>query len=161
MVAYIRKPLLTLTILISIVVFIGNAYAPEPKKYKVWINIRAGDEDKIEQDIVESHLKRELRALGNIVIVDINDEWDWNISIVLLGHHLTDGSKTQRMSIGYTYNQRVGGYEFVLNKKFLSLRDIPVYNYDPGVYSWHKDDLPAWCILLANAFDKLLKAEHQ
>lgn len=155
------KHLFALTILISIVVFIGSAYAPEPKKYKVWVNVHAGDEDKIEQDIVESHLKRELRALGNIVIVDINDEWDWNISIILLGHELKDGSKMRDMSIAYTYNQRVGGYEFVLNKKFLSLRDIPVYNYGPGVYSWNKDNLPAWCISRANAFDKLLKAEHQ
>ncbi len=155
------KRLSILIILLSIALFIGSANAPEPKKYKVWVYVKAGDEDKIERDIVESHLKRELRALGNIVIVDMNDEWDWNISIGLLVGKLTDGSKTRDISIAYTYNRRVIGFEFVLKKRPLSIWDIPVYGSGPGIYNWSKHELPTWCISRANDFDKVLKLIHQ
>ena len=57
--------------------FIGNAYAPELQKFKVCVIVSADKKDKTEQDIVESHLRRELRALGYVMIVD--EKYDWDI----------------------------------------------------------------------------------
>ena len=45
-------------------------------------------EDKTEKMIIESHLKRELRALGNVVIVDKEDDWKFIIVINTLGHKI-------------------------------------------------------------------------
>ena len=149
------KRLLVLTILLLSAVFIGNAYAPEPKTFKVYVYVYAEKEDKIEQDIIESHLKRELRALGDVVIVGQNDDWKWRFSVNVLGIKFTDGIKDQWVSIATSFQRRVP--KFYFNNYNFVAPSIPVYDYGPVPAHWPKDDLPAWCISYANRFDKELQ----
>ena len=77
------KQLLAISILVFI--FIGTSYAPDVRKFKVCVFVDADIEDRIEQMTIESHLKRELRALGNVVIVDKEDDWEFILMINVLG----------------------------------------------------------------------------
>ena len=78
------KRLLAFSILLFIAVF-TNAYAPEIHKFKVCVGVSAPEADKTEGDIIESHLKRELRALGDVVIVDEKDDWQFRIRVSIVG----------------------------------------------------------------------------
>lgn len=66
----INEAILTLSILILLAVFIGNAYAPDEQKFKVRVVVSTSEADKTEHRIIDSHIKRELRALGDVEIVD-------------------------------------------------------------------------------------------
>ena len=61
------KRLLTLTILVFIVGFIGNAYAPDEQKFKVYVNVTCDNTGT--KSLFESHIKRELRALQDVDII--------------------------------------------------------------------------------------------
>ena len=58
----------------------------------------ANDEDKTEQNIIESHLKRECRALGNIIVVD-EKMLVKRLTVNILTIKLTDGRKDSWISI--------------------------------------------------------------
>ncbi len=149
------KRSLVLTILLLSAVFIGNAYAPEPKTFKVYVYVHAKKEDKTEQIIIESHLKRELRALGDVVIVGKNDDWEWRIFVTVLGIKFKDGTKDQWVSIASSLQRRVPKFYFAIYD-FVA-PGIPVYSVELSPAHWSKDDLPAWCIAEANNFDKRLQ----
>lgn len=147
------KRLLAVSILVLI--FVGIAYAPDKKKFKVCVIVSAEKEDKIEADIIESHLKRELRALGDVVIVDEKDDWQFRISVAVIGAEYKDGRKAPGVSIARSVNRRVP--KFYFNTYEFKSPSIPVYDYGPSVATWSRDNLHAWCISDANSFDKKLK----
>ena len=147
------KRLLAFSILLFTTMFTNNAYAPDIHKFKVCVGVSAPEVDKTEEDIIESHLKRELRALGDVVIVDEKDNWQFRIRVSIVGVKYKDGRKAPEVSIARSVNRRVprfyfNSYEFTL---------IPVYDYGPSAAIWHRDNLHAWCISEANSFDKVLK----
>ena len=146
------KRLLALSVLIFIVGFIGNAYAPDEQKFKVYVEVMRNepDEEKTENDIIETHLKRELRDLGDVKIVDEMDDWQFRIKVATLGQLYKDGSKTPLISIAATFDTRVPkslfkSYNFIVT---------PVYSDNIRMAYWFQDNLPEWCIRAAGAFDK-------
>ena len=150
-----------ITVLILFAAFIGNAYAPDEQKFKVYVCLNTDDEDKTERDIIESHLKRELRALGDVVIVDEKGDWEWCILITFRGHEYTDGTKSQFCSISSNLFHRVPK-SFLKNYNFPNaLIFTPVLVIDPTVAVWSKDHLPSYCISKANGLHKMLKAWRQ
>lgn len=158
MVTYIRKGLFVFTGLILFSVFIGKSYAPEPQKFKVFVKVYAEKEDETERIIVESHLKRELRALGVVVIVGEHDDWEWRIAVKIIGDKNIDGTKRTTVTLAATTSKRVPKSYFK-NYNFKSPL-IPVYNLGPAPSSWSKNNLHVWCISEANSFDNLLKVLH-
>ena len=142
------KQLLAISILVLI--FVGNAYAPDVPKLKVCVLVDEDKEDKTEQMTIESHLKRELRALGNVVIVDKEDDWKWIIIISILGHTYKDGTKAPHMSIAFSLQRRATNLSF-------KWPNIPVYVNEPLAAHWLRDDLPNYCIRRANDCDKVFK----
>lgn len=147
------KRLLAFSVLIFIIGFLGNAYAPDEQKFKVCVVVSAPEEDKTEEDIIESHLKRELRALGDVVIVDEKDDWQFRITVSIVGVNHKDGRKAPEVSIARSINRRVPRFYF----KTYDFKSIPVYDYGPSAAIWNRDNLHAWCISNANSFDKILK----
>ena len=93
------KQLLTISILVLI--FVGNAYAPDEHKFKVCVVVDENDEDKTEIQIIRSHMKRELRILGDVEIVDVKGNWEYLISIDTLGQDHQDGTKTNNTGISH------------------------------------------------------------
>ena len=106
-------------------------------------------------DIIESHLKRELRALGDVVIVDQKDDWQFRITVSIVGVNYKDGRKASEVSIARSVNRRVPRFYF--NTYEFKSPSIPVYDYGPSAAIWNRDNLHAWCISEANSFDKVLK----
>jgi hypothetical protein len=147
------KQLLVMSILVFI--FIGNAYAPDEQKFKVCVLVSAPKEDKTEEDIIESHLKRELRALGDVVMVDEKDDWQFLIKVSIVGVNYKDGRKAPELSIARSVNRRVPRLYF--NTYEFKAPSIPVYDYGLSAAIWSRDNLHAWCISEANSFDKVLK----
>jgi len=144
---------------VLIVVFIGNAHAPDIQKIKVCVVISDADkEDKAEKDIIESHLKRELRALGNVIIVDEKDDWQFRLLISIFVIKYKDGTKTPNVSIAESLNKRVPKFYFKTYE--FDSPNIPVYDFAPSAGYWYRDDLPNFCIIVANRFDKFLKVSR-
>lgn len=148
------KRLIAVSILVFI--FVGNTYAPDVEEFKVCVVVDSEKEDKIEANIIESHLKRELRALGDVVIVDEAADWQWRIKIGILGHKYKNGTKAPDISIAASFHDRVPKSYFN-TYNFVPPRSIPVYVYGPNAANWSRDNLPSYCISSANKFDKFLE----
>ena len=55
---------------------------------------------------IESHLKRELRALGNVVIVDKEDDWEFILMINVLGMEYKNGTKSPNVALAKSFQKR-------------------------------------------------------
>ena len=143
---------LALSILVSIFGLIGNVYAPVIQNFKVFVRVGTEDENKMEKQIIESHIKRELRALGDVIIVDFDDDWQFSIDIIALGHTYKDGSKASGISIAKSVNVRVP--KTLFKSYDFPLRYIPVYDEGLQVAHWTRDTLAEWCVLAANSIDE-------
>ncbi len=149
-----------LAIYILVLIFVCHAYAPDVQKLKVCVLVADADkEDKTERDIIESHLKRELRTLGNVVIVDKEDDWEWIIMIGVIGHKYKDGTKAPHISIASSLQMRIT--ENALNADFHNIFDkwplIPVFVEFPKASYWSRNNLPSYCIQVVNDYDKIFK----
>ena len=71
------KRLLALSILVFMVGFIGNAYSPDEQKFKVFVFVSTPEEDNTEKLTIDKHIKRELRAIGDVDLVDYDDDWEF------------------------------------------------------------------------------------
>lgn len=148
----ILQRLMVLVLLVSIFGLIDNVYAPAIQNFKVFVHVDTPEEDKTEKLIIESHIKRELRALGDVAIVDLDDDWQFSILISALGASYKDGRKASSIAIARSVNMRVPkklfkSYDF-------PLLHIPVYSNDLHVSIWQRDSLAEWCVLQVNDFDK-------
>ncbi len=65
------KRLIVLTILITFFLLINNAYAPEPLNFKVHVSVSCQDETT--KNLLLSSINRELRNLGDVALVDMDD----------------------------------------------------------------------------------------
>jgi hypothetical protein len=59
--------------LLMIIFIVGNTYAPEQSKFSVGVDVTCDDENT--KVFIESHIKRELRALQDVNIVSYEDAW--------------------------------------------------------------------------------------
>ena len=124
------------------------------KNFKVYVSVFTEEKDKMEGEIIESHIKRELRALGDVEIVGFKDDWRFRIRITVLGHISADDRKMPHVSIAQSTQVRVPKQQLF---KHVPVH-IPVYDPDgPYVAYWPKNGLPAWCVLRVNIFDKHLE----
>lgn len=154
------KRITVLIVVLLISLFITDAYAPEPVKFKVYVDVYANKEDKLEADIIESHLKRELRALGNVIIVTEDADWKYRISVAPLGHTLESGRKTNGISIAYNFHERVPAVflsDLCNDFDYFRLYPPVFVNNEPAIGIWGKDNLPSLCISIANQFDEYPK----
>ena len=69
------KRFLVLPILIFILTFIGNAYAPDQQKIKVCLSVTCNDDDT--ESFIKSYIRRELRGLRDVEIVNIERPDDY------------------------------------------------------------------------------------
>ena len=148
-----KKLLIALTTLI-LMLPIGNAYAPDEQKFKVCVdmNINPREEYRTQQRIIESHLKRELRALGDVEIVDTEDDWQFRIAISAIGTKYKDGRAAPEMVIAKSVQRKVP--KFYFRTYDFKAPIIPVYDSGPLAAIWHKDKLLSWCISAADDFNE-------
>ena len=157
------KHFLALSIFMFIVGFMGNAYAPNEQKIKVFVEILINEKEKdeIERQIIENNLKRELIALGDVQIVDKKDDWQFRIMINVLGARYQNGGKAPQIAIATSYQVRVPKTFFRTYNFDLA---IPVLSEKLDVSIWPRDNLPTWCIKISEYFSENMLAvfrEHR
>ena len=135
-------------ICVMLVVFLPLTLASETQlRFQVYVSV-GGDNETI-TTLITSHLKRELRALGDVDIVGYNDDWRYMIDVFYLEHKTKSGVKTGNLSIARTMAIRVP--KFVFSDAFLDTKAVLPGTL--GVAVWTKDELQKWCISEAGSFN--------
>ena len=132
--------------LISVIlmVFLPLTLASQTQhRIKIYVYVETQDDDKTEQQIIESHLKRELRALGDIDIVTAEDHWLFRIRVKALGLKYASGRKTPDISIATAVHVRAA-----INED--DVKVVCVFDMDLFLSTCKRGNLHSWCISLAN-----------
>ncbi len=106
------RRIFALSIFIFIVIFIGNAYAPDEQKFKVCLFITCNDADT--ESFIKSYIRRELRGLRDVEIVNIENSDDmlnswkggWNSGRFDLEIFAMKIKTTEIISIFYEFRER-------------------------------------------------------
>ena len=117
-------------------------------RFKVYVAVDGDDETTT--GLLTSHLKRELRALGDVDIVRYADDWEFVIRVTYLERETKGGVKTGHLSIADTMEVRIPKFNLKDN-----VNDVKVVLFpgNLGVAYWNKDNLQAWCISRAGSFN--------
>ena len=132
---------------VILVVFLPLTLASETQhRFQVYVSVDKND-DETTTGLLTSHLKRELRALGDVDIVGTDDNWEYALRVFYIEEETIGDVKTGWVSIAYIVETRVA-------KAFLSdvaheIKIKAVYPGTLGVAHWHKDRLQEWCISTA------------
>lgn len=113
------KKIICLLVVIS-VYFTGEpTYAPQDvpdripdRKFEVRVNVTCSDD--ITRTLIESYIKRELRSLGDVEIVDKEDP-ERILTLVAIAHTSTSGNKTGDTSIAVMRTSKFSYLPDILN----------------------------------------------
>ena len=121
-------------------------------RFKVYVSVGGGDNADQAVRIIESHLKRELRLLGDVDIVGKEDDWVFKIEIFALARQWKDGTKTGWYAIATYHATRIPESSFNNPVDFPFLQ--PTYDGVLGAGSYGRESLHEFCITYAGSFDK-------
>ena len=135
-------------ICVMLVVFLPLTLASETQhRFKVYVGV--GGDDETINSLISSHLKRELRALGDVNIVGYNDDWEYMIIVSYIEIETNGGVKTGDLSIASITAKRLEN--FVFKDDFRNIKA-----HYPGTLSaahWPRDNLQEWCISRVGSFN--------
>ncbi|MCY4570166.1 MAG: hypothetical protein OXD49_17910 [Candidatus Poribacteria bacterium] len=119
-------------------------------RFKVYVSVD-GDNESV-TTLLSSHLKRELRALGDVDVVRYNDNWEYYINIVYFEIKTVSGAKTGDLAIAQYIARRVPKFAFT---ELASRTTIAVYpgTGTLGVSHWKTENLQEWCISTVGRFN--------
>lgn len=119
-------------------------------RFKVYVNVYGDDDQAI--NTIESHLKRELRLLGDVNVVGIDDNWEFMISISMMTLKFGDGRQTGSFAIGTYMAHRLDEYSY---KHPISYKIMQAtWGGVLGTAYYYREALPEFCIQHVNSFDK-------
>lgn len=126
-------------------------------RFKVAVRI-AGDNETL-TNLMTSHLKRELRALGDVDIVRYADDWEYRVSVIYLETKTRVGSEVEYLSVAV-------GIDVRMPNALLAIKDrLPVVVYADlnslNVYFWHEENLQKLCISLIGSFNDMYLDFHR
>ena len=100
------KRFLTVSILVFLAVFIGNVYAPDEQKFKVYVDVdvNTSEKNKITENSIKSFIKRELRSINDVVVVKQPEDFDGIVD---------DFNTYPTQGIRITAIELKGGYIFI------------------------------------------------
>lgn len=121
-------------------------------RFKVFVDVGGDDEQAI--NTIESHLKRELRLLGDVDVAGKDDNWRYvlQIFVMALGTEDIVGQETYAIA---TYN----GFRLakIVYQEPFFYENLPATVYPMsvlGVAKCPKGKLPQFCIEHVGSFDK-------
>ena len=117
-------------------------------RFKVYVDVQGDNETTT--SLLTSHLKRELRALGDVDIVRYEDDWEFAIRVAYLERETKGGVKTGQLSIADTMDIRIPKFNLKDNVNDFKVIFFPG---NLGVANWDKDNLQEWCISRAGVFN--------
>lgn len=116
------------------------------------ICILVDGEDTHISNVLEIHLKREFRLLGDVDIVELDENWRFILSIKYIEIEFKDRRKTGSVALADVFNQRLPASFFGGS---LSCRiETTGSSCCPGVAYYHTDNLEKYCIWLVGIIDK-------
>lgn len=170
------KRFLTLSILVFIVGFINNAYAPNvPNKFNVRIDLIG--EDGSTKNLIESYIKRELRSLQDVNIIPDNIYATYILELVFVEPtYEASGRKKGDIAISYVFKEKFSAYKELipfLIKECPKLEDaskkleigLKTFNLDiihnHGVIADDTEDVTKLCKDIVASFDvKVLEKQR-
>lgn len=150
------KRFLALSILVFIVGFIGNTYAPDVQKFKVAVNVEITNKEDsiISEDEIRSYINRELRSLNDVKIVanDYPGIWKYGISVHIM-EMLEDGRPFGRTSVSSQFLEKINIDHFTDHWKGFH-KVLPAFYLPKGsTYHWKTDELDKVCKKVVAKFD--------
>ena len=121
-------------------------------RFKVYVDVNGDENADQAVNIVESHLKRELRLLGDVDVVGRDDDWEFIYEVFMLTVKFTDGRQTGKFSIATYYAQRLGTHHYKTLDSYQIMQ--ATWGGVLGAASYLRDSLPEFCISKINRFDK-------
>ena len=133
---------------VLLLVFLPLTLASDTQhRFKVYVDVE-GDDETITR-LLTSHLKRELRALGDVDIVGYDGDWFFTLRLFYLEHKTKGGVKMEHLSIAYITETRVPPSFF---KDDFSHHKA-VYPGMVGAATWRKERLQELCISITGDFN--------
>ena len=74
-------------------------------RFRAFVAVGGKDGDPHITNILESNLKRELRLLGDVDIVELNDEWHFMLYVIFAQNKSTDGGL--KIAIAERFDERL------------------------------------------------------
>ena len=122
-------------------------------RYKVYVDVTGDEHNKHAVNTVESHLKRELRLLGDVDIVGENDSWAYIIEMFVLTMTSKDGRKTENFAIATRWAERLIEDVYKYPTAYKTIQATCFGTLGAAYYSG--ENLPRFCVNYVNDFDKL------
>lgn len=140
--------------LFTFIAFKSHTQAPvttEPFKFKVCVTVTPEDNTQLDERL-ETFIRRELRALGDVVLVPLDSDWHFRLAYNHLELKTKGGTKTGELSIA---EARMSAYPRIDYKTY----GFPGYGKPAmldGVFPayWPADDLHGYAIQAIGDFDK-------
>ena len=111
-----------LTLLFS-VAFTGEPpHAQVPHKFKVYVNVNCDDENT--KSLIQSYIKRELRSLGDVIIISFDDARYILTIIAVEPTYKATGRKTSGIAISSTFLRKTPSDDFYYPYLMLYTDDI-------------------------------------
>ena len=135
-----------------LVVFLPLTLASQTqKRFKVAVYV--GGEDVHMTNTLESHLKRELRLLGDVDIVEVDENWHFVLATQYLESDFMDGRKTGHVALAYIFLERIPDFYFKADR-LVNLKQQPVYAELPAVAYYNRDTLDKFCVGTVGSIEK-------
>ena len=139
-------------ICVMLVVFLPLTLASQTQiRFKVYVGVD-GDDAHI-NNVLENYLKREFRLLGDVDIVESDENRDFILLVVSLKGEFKDGRKTGRVSLASVFYERIPDFYFKADR-LADLKSWPVYAKGPGVATCDIDNLDKYCVNQVGSIDK-------
>ena len=139
-------------ICVMLVVFLPLTLASQTQ-HRFKVHVAVFGEDAHITNILESNLKRELRLLGDVDIVEVDENWQFVLTIQYLECEFVDGRKTGHVALAWVFNERIPHYYFEALWVDL-LKKSPVYPEVPVVAYYKRDTLDKFCVTTIGSIDK-------
>ena len=146
-------------LLILVIIVIPLTFASDTQhRFKIHVVVTPIDSAKVSESelSLETFVKRELRALGDVDIVGADEDWIFLISFVITEINFEDGTKTGYLSIARSVSTVVSKDNFKEYKYTGHFR--PVYPPSLSAAYWPSNDLHRLAIEWAGQFDKRLES---
>ena len=141
-------------ICVMLVVFLPLMLASQTqKRFKVAVVV-FGDNTHI-NNVLESHLKREFRLLGDVDIVAPDALWHFALQVNYIELEYKDGTKRGWLALAHVVNERIPDSYFKVDR-LIHLRKHPVYPGQPISAYYSEDRLDEYCVTAIGNTDKTI-----
>lgn len=120
-------------------------------RFKVYVRV-SGYDSRQAVNTIESHLKRELRLLGDVDVVGEDDNWEYIIYIFVMSRDWKDGTKTGWYIIGTYEAARLA--RFVYEDPAYYKSSQATLGGILGAAHYSKEKLSEFCINHVGKFEK-------